>query len=273
MKFLTPFLSLLLTPLMVVSPLSAQLPVAAPGVAANNASVQDMQLRLVDSEDFEVQVNSRSSKGFTVAVMNSDGTPVKDAAVAFRLPDSGPTGTFPDGTHAAVAYTDGSGRAHFQSIQWGPNPGMVAVRITANKGIAHAGMLIEQAVSQSLASNQQQHLTPFIKPPQVDLPAPSSVATIKVPSQSLPEAMPMPQPRSAMPSAQPAAPSPEPAVSVTNSSPDYKPHSGKKKWFIIAAVAVGAGVGVALAGKSKSSSNNTSSGISIGTPSVSIGHP
>ena len=37
--------------------------------------------------------------------------PIPGAAVAFRLPDTDPIGTFADGSHATVVYTDINGRA------------------------------------------------------------------------------------------------------------------------------------------------------------------
>ena len=139
----SPFLSLLLTPLLVVAPVWAQVP-AAP-------DAESLQLRLVESDSGQVQAGSHAVKGFTVEVKDSDGSVVPDAAVAFRLPDSGATGTFADHTHAAVSYTDSLGRAHVGGIQWSAIPGLVPVRISATKGTTHAGMLIEQALLSSSA--------------------------------------------------------------------------------------------------------------------------
>jgi len=64
-----------------------------------------------------------------------------------------------------------------------------------------------------------------------------------------------------------------PTVSVTGANHGAASHS-KAKWFVIAAIAIGAGAGLALAGKGKSSSSTSpTTQLSIGTPSISVGHP
>ena len=72
-----------------------------------------------------------------------------------------------------------------------------------------------------------------------------------------------------------AAAKTEPSVTVRNDSRAAVGHSGKAKWLVLAAVAVAAGAGLAMAGKSKSSSATATPtpGISIGAPTVSVGHP
>src|SRR5690242_10950748 len=141
MKFFTPFCSLLLTPLLVVLPIRAEAPVTI-GPPADVVLGPALQIQLVDSSANPAPVPSRSNGGFTVAITDPAGSPVADAVVAVRLPDSGATGSFADGTHAAVAYTDHSGRAHIDRLVWGDQTGTAAVRITATKGTAHAGMLL-----------------------------------------------------------------------------------------------------------------------------------
>jgi hypothetical protein len=72
------------------------------------------------------------------------------------------------------------------------------------------------------------------------------------------------------------APSSEPSVSITGGVSDRSFGRGKLKWIILTAVIAGAGAGAAMAamGKTTSSGSTTSTaGVSIGTPSLSIGQP
>ena len=211
--------------------------------------MENLQLRVIAND---------IQKGFVVQVSDSAGAAVQDAAVAFRLPDSGPTGTFTDGTHSAVVYTGADGRAYVTGIHWNDIAGPVAIRITATKGILHAGILFEQTLTGNAL---------LLKPAQPAVSQP--VAKTLPPSAEIAA----PHPTSTQIATPPKA---EPSVSITSASPgDSVHHGGKAKWLILAAVIAGAGAGVAMAGKGKSnsaSSGNTSA-LSIGSPSVGIGHP
>src|SRR5690242_5442756 len=103
MKFLTPFCSILLTPLLVTLPLRAETPVSA-NTPAEAVPGPALQIQLLDNSAVPVPVPPRSVGSFTIAVTDAAGSAVSDAVVAVRLPDSGATGSFADGTHAAVAY-------------------------------------------------------------------------------------------------------------------------------------------------------------------------
>ncbi len=251
MRLIFRYLFLLFAAGLMAFPLSAQIPPAAP----------DLQLRLVGANNAQ----TAGGKGFTIEVTDVTGAGIPDAAIVFRLPDSVPTGTFPDGTHASVSYTDRTGRANIPNIQWSSTPGVVAIRVTATKGTAHAGILVEQTLTATAASS-----APALEP--------GVLATAEVGSPAF--VVPLPQPpgppaklwdTQPIANPNPQAPSAPPAVTVTGGSPNISTHSAKK-WIIIAAIAVGAGVGVAMAmGHSKSSSNQTASTTSIGQPSLSVG--
>jgi len=277
----SPFLSLLLIPSLVVSPLAAQSPlpatapttsqVAVPGAQSSTVDNTDLQLRVVESAGTDAKVNSTPAKGLTVAVTNASGVPVPDAAVALRLPDSGPTGTFPDGSHAAVAYTDPAGQAQFAGLHWNQTPGSVAMRVTATKANSHAALLLNKTLTSDSAT-----LVQVPPPPPQTAPAPPQPGqTAKTQAPAGSGANPAVTITSTRPVVTaPAAAKLEPAVSVTGASPDSTQHSGKTKWIILAAVvAAAAGAGVAVMGKGKSSSTPAASGLTIGTPSVSVGSP
>jgi len=232
-----------------------------------------MQLRLVEGESTEVLAGSRVGKGFLVEVVDSSGAGIPGAALVLRLPDADPTGRFADGTHAAVTYTDQTGRARIAGIQWNAAPGVVAIRVTASRGTAHAGMLIQQTltpVNMGALVPPVSHTAADALPPAVALlpTAPPldtrPIAKVIAPGQSVTVT-----PRLDAPA---RLQNPEPAVSVTSASPGESKHSSKTKWIILlAAVAAGAGLGVAMMGKKSTASAATAPGISIGPPTVSVG--
>lgn len=275
MTLFSRFLSLLLTSILMFAPLSAQTPISPPPTPSDPAVSQALQLRVLEGESTEGAAGSRALEGFLVEVTGPNGAAVPEAAVTFRLPDADPTGRFADGTHAAVAYTDQTGRAKITGIRWNATPGMVALRVTATKGTAHAGILIQQTltpvstvgtlaptVSQIPASALPPAAAPLAPAPHVDI-------------RSLAERPVTPgQPATATPAAVARTPvqKSEPSVTVTSASPGETKHSSKTKWIILAAVAAGAaGAGIAMMGKKASPASPGGSGISVGPPSISVG--
>ncbi len=270
----------------------AQSPLAADPIT------EALQIRMVDADNASARIGSRSNQGFTVEVTDAAGRVVRDAAVIFRLPDSGPSGRFADGTLAAVTYADADGKARVSDIRWDDTPGLVMLRVTAAKGTAHAGLLFEQTLSAAATPVSAAAARQSV-PVQPSLPVPASVQTSQPPSA------PVAVIRQRAPATRPAVPGNLPAVSVTNNgetdddSPDANVPSrhmvgaanalegapdvsitssgaasgghSKAKW--IAVIAVAAGAGVALALVRKGSSSSSSSGITIGSPTVSVGHP
>jgi hypothetical protein len=275
MTLISRIISLLLTPILILGPLSAQTSAIPPAPPSEAAVSQALRVRLVEGESTELPAGSRAVQQFLIEVTGSNGAAVPDAAVTFRLPDAEPTGRFADGTHAAVAYTDQTGRAKINGIRWNAASGTVAIRVTATKGTAHAGILIQQTLAPVgmavLAHPVSQTPSSVIPPTTTPLPLAPPFDT-----QLLAKAITPGQPATDAPSrdARPLLQNPEPAVSVTSASPGESKHSSKTKWIILVAVAAAAGgAGIAMMGKKSGASNPTAPGISIGPPSVSVGHP
>lgn len=289
MKLLSTFLSLLLTPLVAVMPLQAEMTSVSGAIApaaegsipgGTTPSAQPtLQIRLADSGQVTVQASS-SLKGYSIVVTDSAGLPVSEVAVAIRLPDEGATGFFTDGAHSAVAYTDVTGIARFAQVNWGATPGIVAIRVTAAKGDLHAGVLIEQTILPPTSP------TPIVQVSKAALTSPApppvsvSVMNTKVnPAPGTPASV--DSVHSGASAEQPAirttetAASAEPVVSIVNTAGNKGgSHGSNKKWILLAVVAVGAGVGAAMAmsGKGGASAATASTGVSIGTPTISVGH-
>ncbi len=288
LTYSSPFVSLLLIPFLVVLPLPAQSSLPAPtagaqGSAADNAlSQSDLQIRMLESDGPQAKVSSAPVKGFTVAVANASGAAVADAAVAVRLPDSGPTGTFADGSHSAVVYTDATGRAHLPALRWSPLPGPLVMRVTATKANSHAALLFDETLTSDTATVVQVPVTPTPSRTVSVAPQPGQTATTPAVARTAATPLATPHvsvatPTSARPHAlaSTAAAQSQPSVSISGGSPDApSSHSGKAKWIILAAViAGGAGGAMAFVGKGKSNPAPAPPGLTIGTPSISVGHP
>lgn len=272
-------LSYVFTPLVAIMPAWAESPYAHSEPSANDTEASTLQLRLIQSEE-AVVVNTASAKGFTVEVTNGQGTPVAGAAVAFRLPDTEPTGTFTDGSHSVVVYTDALGRASAAGIQWGTITGVAEMRVTAAKGILHAGLLVSTnlAASSNKPSEAAPALATLSLPGNKELQAPGA-ATAPTGPQSV--AVPVSKTETAKlnklarGSVQTGASTEEPTVTIANapgSTTGASGNSNKKKWLIIAALGVGAGVGAAMALGHGGGSATPAAGVTIGSPTISIGH-
>lgn len=98
-----------------------------------------LQIRILEGEGAVYPIGARATRGVTVQVTDETGKPVESAAVSFRLPDDGPTGTFSSGMRTEIATTSADGRASVWGMQWNRIAGPLEVRITAAKGQARAG--------------------------------------------------------------------------------------------------------------------------------------
>ncbi len=273
MLFRVRILPFILTPLMAIMPVWAESPYSTPQPSANDTEGSTLEVRLIQNDDSAL-VNTASIKGFTVEVTNAQGTPVAGAAVAFRLPDAGPTGTFAGGSHSLVVYTDALGRASATGIQWGVATGVAEMRVTAAKGSLHAGLLVSTSlVSGNEPASAQPALAILGVPP--DNRAIQQPGVIAGPIAKQSDAA---QVAKIGAPAQTGASAEEPVVSITNAQGGGGTtgasgnSNNKKKWVIIAAVGVGLGVGAALALNHGGGAPPAAAGVTIGSPSISLGH-
>ncbi|HZS57216.1 MAG TPA: hypothetical protein VFA65_22630 [Bryobacteraceae bacterium] len=288
-------ISVVLSSALTVAPVWAQ----APSTVRVNPTAEPyaLQLRVVDNDGLQATLPIGSKQRVSVEVTDSSGAAVANAAVTCRLPDSGITGTFEDGTHAAVAYTDDHGRATINSIQWGSLPGSVAMRLTATKGTDHMGILVDITLTASAGVQQAVNISSQRTSPanrsQTVVAVPYTVGAqantqpvVAEPTVSVTKPMAKSSPQPGQTAKQTAAINPapnpltpgaaDPTVSVTHTSAAAAPHSSHAKWLIVAVVVAAAGAGAAFAMKGKgssSSTSNTTSTLSIGNPTVSVGHP
>ena len=121
-----------------------------PLAAQNDPAI--LLIRIVEGEGAVYPIGSRATRGVTVQVTDETGKPVESAAVAFRLPGDGPTGTFSSGMQTEVVNTGPDGRANVWGMQWNRVSGPLEVRITAAKGQARAGTVCGLYLTNTLAS-------------------------------------------------------------------------------------------------------------------------
>jgi hypothetical protein len=111
-----------------------------------------LQIRIVEGEGTVYPIGSRATRGITVQVTDETGKPVDSAAVSFRLPDDGPSGTFSSGMRTEIISTAADGRANVWGMQWNRTTGPLEVRITAAKGQARAGTVCGLVLTNALVA-------------------------------------------------------------------------------------------------------------------------
>lgn len=134
---LRPFLSWILIALVVLpgSPLAAQ-----------TAAPPKPQLRIltVEGENASTPVGQRAPHQIVVQVQDEKGQPVSGVSVQFALPDSGPSGTFANGTRTLLARTDRDGRAVIQGLRANGIEGQYQILVEATLLEASAKSSIRQ---------------------------------------------------------------------------------------------------------------------------------
>lgn len=108
-----------------------------------------LQIKVMEGEGSVYAVGARATRGLTVQVTDETGKPVEGATVSFRLPDSGPTGTFASGSRTEIVTTRADGRAGVWGMQWNRTSGSLEIRITALKGQTRAGTVCGLYLSDS----------------------------------------------------------------------------------------------------------------------------
>ena len=118
-------------------------------VVSANATVI-VQLKVVEGEGVVYRTGTRATRGLTVLVTDETGKPVDMAAVSFRLPDEGASGTFGSGLRSEIVTTGPDGRATVWGMQWNKTPGGFEIKVTASKGQARAGVAVTQYLRDSV---------------------------------------------------------------------------------------------------------------------------
>ena len=114
---------------------------------AARAETVILQLQVLEGEGGVFAASSRALRPVAVRVTDEIGAPVAGAAVSFRLPEDGVTGTFQNGLKTDLVLSGPDGRAVSPNVAWGPLAGPVRLRVTAAIGEARAGVMVAAYVS------------------------------------------------------------------------------------------------------------------------------
>lgn len=210
---------------------------------SSNASVI-IQLKVVEGEGTVYRTGARAARGLTVLVTDEAGKPVPNASVSFRLPDSGPSGLFSSGLRTEIVNTGADGRASIAGMQWNKSAGPMEIRITAVKDLARAGIITTQYLNETALPQAAPRAASQVAP------QPTRQAALQAASQATPQAS---------------------TDGVFKAS-----HKSKTKWLVIGALVGGAAAAGMVFGQSHGpapGASTTPAGISIGTPSIIVGHP
>ena len=91
-----------------------------------------LSINIVEGEGAINNIRQRVNREPIVQVEDQNHKPVAGAVVVFFLPDSGASGTFPDGSRMLMAVTDNQGRAGARGIRPNNQSGPLQIRVTAN---------------------------------------------------------------------------------------------------------------------------------------------
>ncbi len=91
------------------------------------------QLRIIVLEDASNVSDTTGPQTLRVQVQDANGR-LSGAQVTFKLPDTGPGGSFSDGTKSATAVTDVMGVAEVKTFVRNETDGTFQIRVTASKG-------------------------------------------------------------------------------------------------------------------------------------------
>jgi cell division septation protein DedD len=210
------------------------------------AQVAVLQIKVIEGEGAVHPAGVRVSKPLTVQVTDEHGRPVAGATVSFQLPPEGPGGLFPNGLRTDLAITDAAGRATLHAVILNNTEGQFRIRITAVKDQARAGLVCYQYIGENQAAPAAEQPAPAIEKPAPAAPAP--------------------------PASKPAAAAKERSPGVTPTTVKMS-HGVSKKWIILGALAAGGAAAFLGASRRGSSKTVSASTVSIGSPTITVGHP
>jgi hypothetical protein len=140
---LTRHLALALAMLLVRQPASAcaSQAQAAPAPAAGAM----LNIVVVKGEGAINNIKQRTAREIVIQVEDENRKPVAGAAVAFLLPNSGPSAVFADGGNMFTAVTDQNGRVSVQSLKPNQTVGNYSINVTASHSGLRAAIVIGQS--------------------------------------------------------------------------------------------------------------------------------
>jgi hypothetical protein len=112
--------------------------------AVAQATPTHLQITILDGEGALNNIKQRTAREPIIQVQDENHKPVAGAAVIFLLPDSGPSGTFLDGTRSFATTTDTEGRAVAKGLTPNKVQGKFQIRVRVKTQDGEAETVIAQ---------------------------------------------------------------------------------------------------------------------------------
>jgi len=122
-------------------------PEVAPAASAQDSVVSKINLVIVEGEGAINNIRQRTAREPIVQVEDENHKPIAGAAVLFKLPDSGPSGTFAKGSRTLQVTTNSKGQAIAKGLKLNNLSGKFQIQVEAS----YKGMSANTAINQANA--------------------------------------------------------------------------------------------------------------------------
>ena len=103
------------------------------------------QITVIEGEGSINNIHNTVNRGATVLVEDQNKTPLSGVAVSFFLPNEGPSGLFPNGSHVLTVFTDDKGYASSRPVRFNNLVGLMHIRVVASLFSQTASATITQS--------------------------------------------------------------------------------------------------------------------------------
>jgi hypothetical protein len=122
--------------------------------AWSQQAITGLSITIVEGEGAINNVRQRVNREPIVQVEDNNRKPVAGAVVVFLLPDSGPSGTFTDGSRMLMTVTDNQGRASARGIRPNAQSGPMVIRVTASfQGLTASSVITQTNAAAAAAAS------------------------------------------------------------------------------------------------------------------------
>jgi hypothetical protein len=115
-------------------------------------AVTGLSITIVEGEGAINNIRQRVNREPIVQVEDENHKPIAGAVVVFLLPDTGASGTFPNGARMLMTVTDNQGRATARGIRPNGQSGPMLIRVTASFQGLTASSVITQTNAAAAAT-------------------------------------------------------------------------------------------------------------------------
>jgi len=117
-------------------------------------AVTGLSITIVEGEGAINNVRQRVNREPIVQVEDENHKPIAGAGVVFLLPDTGASGTFPNGARMLMTVTDNQGRATARGIRPNGQSGPMLIRVTASfQGLTASSVITQTNAAAATAAS------------------------------------------------------------------------------------------------------------------------